>query len=317
MDNDFYTGMLPIIVVITLMLLFLLRNLPVMDKKLFSKLILWTFFSSLAFIVVFGFFFFMMFVADLNTAIESKIDGQRVLTNFEHFEGLIFDADNPGNTYFQLFFLSATSYLGLGYSVSLVGPIQIAIIIERFLGLALPLMFVVLIFQHHTKIRRDGQDTLFIYLNRGWQILRVKQSKTLKLQEVELVSPNADRMTELLFVSKNPDVDDAIKHFKIKWKNADIAMVPFFMKLLSDELRGKDNELAFKALEFSLIWDKIDVEQYSTLYSYLEEVQGNISLDSDISYSDIISIQKILEKNMPQIENDLINTIVEVSDDDK
>jgi uncharacterized membrane protein len=260
----------------------------------------------------------MIFVSDLDAAMGSKSEGQRVLTEFEHFKGLIFDADNPGDTYINLFVLSASSFLGLSNSVSLIGPAQTVIILERFLGLVLPLMVVVLIFQHHTKVKRDGQETLFIYLNRGWQILKVKYSKTLKLQEVELVSPNADRMTEVLFVSSNSEVDDAIKHFKIKWRSADLSLVPFFMKMISDELRGEDNELAFQALEYSYISGDIKDERYVNLYFFLKEIKGSMSMiKSNVSYSDIECVLRIIEKQNPTVTDEILSKKqLEVSDDE-
>lgn len=324
MDNNFYSGLLPLIGAMVFMMFFLCRGFLLIhmnvDKTLLSKLLWWLLVFSISWICLFWLFYTLIFVAELGEAVKTAEKGQRILTEFDNIKGLSFNIDAPRSTYEQLFILSAFSFLGLNSSVSLSGSYQIVIILERLLGIIFPIVLLTVLYQSHTKQRQEGQKTLFVYLNRGWQILNVKKSNTKGIQEIELVSPDSKRETKLLFVSINPDVKEAIINFNFNWKNADLTMVPLFMGKISDALRGDDDELAYQALEYSFYRKNIKDESNEELYFFLEKVKYNHSiLRSEILLTDINSVLKIIANENPELadSNSLDKQADEVFDNEQ
>ncbi|MEK3701940.1 hypothetical protein NYE33_33585 [Paenibacillus sp. FSL R10-2199] len=234
----------------------------------------------------------MIAISDLQTLIDGKINN----ITFDMLKS--FDVSNriqgSYNQFFiELFLYSVSVFFHTPFYFEIVGPGQIIVIIESMLGYILPLLIMILTYKKNSNSKREQLEVLKIYLNRGWNVFRVRDGVIKGIEVVEIVSSEYSN-TEMLYVSKSQLLDDLVRSFTIQWgKIESLNVLPYFARHLESLLSQEEYKLSSRASNFFYKKEKVNDDYYIKYYEFLVEVQSlEISLDYRQEISHILKLLK-------------------------
>ncbi|ODA07382.1 MULTISPECIES: hypothetical protein [Paenibacillus] len=294
-DNQILNITLPFLFIFLLVIYVSTRLFMFKNRKILNKIIFRYFIISLITCLLFSFIYLFIFIGDLQEIGGDNLNPLKLKHVF--FENSNQYSENKYLILSDVFFYSASVYFQFPSNVQFSGLAQIVILTERFLGNIIP---IILICQTIMEMRsqKNNYQLLQIFLNRGWNILRIRDSYYGKSKALEIIDSN---MTiKPLFVENIEEIQDELKYFKVNWNNADKELLPYFLKVLEEPLRDKDVELSLESLQLFYSRDTDNKKYYVQYYEFLKKIENHIFTNESIfgDFNIVLDELKHINKNM-------------------
>lgn len=309
MDKSFYFGYFPVVIILVvfsyIILSMFIKELRGQTKKLFLKVFL----SSIVIISTFSLLYFMLLLVDISSIPNGDLKNikEYFASDSRFFTGITPGDFNHGYIFIDLFIYSASVFFGFNHHIQIVGLSQIVVMLERFLGLTMPLT---IIFKSLIKKeKKDDYQLFFTYLNRNWDVLRTRKSDLGDFYVVELL--NQDKEIANVYFKEVSGIKDYLRDFRVKWKKYDITYTPFFAKVLQEPFFDADSPLYTESLEYFHRRSKINEEEYYIrYYDFLKRARNEKCIfESDILSQDFDDILSMIKEKYPNA--DLKNGVLE------
>lgn len=300
MENG-YIDLIIVVVISILIAFFFIKMMFSNMFQLFKSIIVRMSLLSLVFVTSFAFIYICILILDLKTA---KISNHAITEDILSIKGLELELykENPFLAIADLFYYSATTFFHLdGNNIYITGFGKIIHVIEGFLGIILPIFFILTFVLDYKQKEKDADKILKIYLNRNWNILSVSE-RDYDLKEyvhIELIGPNNE--LELIFVKLTRDVEELIRKFSFKWDFTDLSQLPYFAKFLEKELNKNGKyELGNEALILYINGAKSLTDEYYRKYKlFLDKlINENTVLVSYESYKLLQMAKESIDKKI-------------------
>ncbi|OME19934.1 hypothetical protein [Paenibacillus odorifer] len=273
MENSDLYAMIPMMIVLIFTMLYLHSLFFKGDRKLAFKLLRNILWISFTIIFIFSAFYLMVAVSDMQAISSGKYTQITIdmLSSFDVTKNVHYEGDFKFFL-FDLFLYSVSVFFHTPFHFQIIGPGQVIVILESILGYILPLVVILLTYKKDKNSQKEQIEVLRIYLNRGWNIYRVRDGVIKGIKVVEIVS--SDYLdNEMLYVSKSIILDELIEGFTVKWgKATSLNVLPYYARYLEQFLVNENYELSFNATHFFHSKYKMDDQYKSQFYSFLLEI---------------------------------------------
>ncbi|WDQ30461.1 hypothetical protein PTQ21_18660 [Paenibacillus marchantiae] len=168
--------------------------------------------------VLFSFIYAMIFTFELAHALELKS------TTLSNITGFKFQGTTWFNFILEIFLFSCSIFFQFPSSVTFEGLSQIILIIQRVLGIMVPLVTVGYTFLEENK-KNSGNAILYTFLNRGWNILRIRNSYSGSYKTLELIGP--DLSINPILIEDQKSIREELDYFTLDWSTVDKYVLPY------------------------------------------------------------------------------------------
>ncbi|WP_028592452.1 hypothetical protein [Paenibacillus massiliensis] len=309
-----------IIIFLPLFLLFIYmfsRLLFKKNRKILNSILIRYFLLSLITCILFFFIYSFLFAIDFQAAVASASQNANIL-KFENIQFKNVTLENPSQylqnrnlLFLELFLYSASIYFQFSSNLNFTGLAQIVVIAQRFLGIIIPFLVTFLTIMETNKKREENQF-LYIFLNRGWNVLRIRDNYIGEISSIELIGPNAE--IKQIFAKKIDEIQNEIRYFKVDWRTIGKEHLPYFLKVLEDPLRDKTVELSLESLRLFYSRDMESNKYCIEYYEFLKNIEQYLLNNDDLfEDSQIISMQ--LKGYIENVENESLSNQEEISNE--
>lgn len=237
---------------------------------------------------MFSFIYFLIVGIAASNALEQET---KTLTNIT---GLTLKGSDESvgangiNVTLHIILYSFSIFFQIPSSIKFEGLPQIIILVQRISGIMTPL--VILGYAILKEFEKNNRNMiLYTFLNRGWNILRVRDSYSGSYKTLELI--NTDFSIKQIIIEDQKNIKEELDYFMIDWSTINDNMLPYFLRVIYELLLTKKSELWSESVKLFSDRDIKDVEYCKKYAELLHKISNEFrNLEEINTHNDILTI---------------------------